>query len=103
VRDSAVQISLRGNADISTRDKLEAALDDVAVDGHKAVCLDLSGLDFIDVGSLRHLTTFAGNLRQNGCDVTTVGVPPFLRSVIRLLPWEAELGLASPDSHADHH
>jgi anti-anti-sigma factor len=94
VKGSVVWICIRGDADISTLGQLDAALDSIVLDDHKAVCMDLSDLSFIDVTSLRRLTTFAMHLRQNGRDVMTEGAPPILRKVIEILPGQDQLGLA---------
>ena len=93
VKGSELWIFISGDADISTLGHIDAALGSIVLDGLKAACIDLSGLGFVDVAALRRLTTFAMHLRQSGLDVKTVGAPPLLRRVARLVPAQELLGL----------
>lgn len=94
VKDSAVWIAIRGEADLSNLAQLDRALSSVVLNGHQAVRVDLSDLSFIDVAALRRLTVFARQLRERGCDVATSDATPLLRRVVRLLSGQDALGLA---------
>jgi anti-anti-sigma regulatory factor len=89
----AVQVIVRGEADRSNLDQLEAALAGVEVDGQRSVQIDVSDLDFFDAAALRRLAAFVRRMRQSGRDVTTRGAPPMLHAAARALAVEDELGL----------
>jgi anti-anti-sigma factor len=91
---SVLTLILRGEADIATVDRLEAALTRIEVDGTHAVHVDLTDLDFADVATLRHLMLFARRARSNGHQVTSGGAKPVLRKVANLLGGEDLLSLA---------
>lgn len=76
VKDSALWIALRGEADISNLDILDAALNGIALNGNPTVRVDLSDLSFMDLAALRRLTTFATQLRERGFEVVTQDTPP---------------------------
>jgi anti-anti-sigma regulatory factor len=78
-------ILLRGEADISTLDQLETALERVDLDGTRSVHLDVSELAFVDAATIRRLTVFAVRARQAGHHVDTCGAGPTFRMVARLL------------------
>ena len=88
-----MRICIRGEADISTLERLEAALDDVRLNGAKSVHLDLSELDFADAATLRRLTVFAIRAKETGHEVTTGGASPTLRTFAGLLGLGDHLGL----------
>jgi anti-anti-sigma regulatory factor len=88
-----VRVALLGEADISTLDRREAALDDVEVNGAKSVHLDLSELDFADAATIRRLTVFAIRAKETGYDVTTCGASPTFRMAATVLGVRDQLGL----------
>ena len=93
VNGPAVWISIRGEADISTLERLEAALDDIELNGAKSVRLDVTELAFADAATIRRLTIFAIRAKETGHDVETCGAGPTFRMVARLLGVRDHLGL----------
>jgi anti-anti-sigma factor len=93
-RGGVITITLRGEADIATVDRLGATLGQVEVEDARVVHVDLTELDFADVATLRQLMLFARRARSNGHQVTTGGAKPVLRKVTGLLGGEDTLGLA---------
>jgi anti-anti-sigma regulatory factor len=89
-----VTITLRGEADFATVERLEATLEQVELAGDRAVHVDLTELDFADVAILRQLMLFAQRARGRGHQVTTGGARPVLRKIAGLLGGEDTLGLA---------
>lgn len=91
--DRTASILLRGEADISTLDRLEGVLEQVELDGAESVQLDVTGLDFVDAATIRRLTAFAVRAKQTGHHVETRGAGPTFRMVARLLGVRHHLGL----------
>jgi anti-anti-sigma factor len=92
--DSVARVVLRGEADISTLEQLDAALDLAKLHRIRALQLQVSELTFADAAAIRRLTLFASQARQTGRRVETCGANPTLRKVARLLNVQGELGLA---------
>jgi anti-anti-sigma regulatory factor len=92
--DSVARVVLRGEADISTLERLDAALDLVKLHRTRALQLQMSELTFADAATIRRLTLFASHARQTGRRIETCGANPTLRTVARLLNVQDELGLA---------
>jgi anti-anti-sigma factor len=92
--EHSVRVVLHGEADIATLQRLETSLARVVLDHVKHVDLDLTGLDFADVSSLRQLATFAREAKQAGRSVRSRGARPILRKVARLMSVHDDLGLA---------
>ncbi len=93
INGPAVRITIRGEADVSTLERLEAALDDVELNGARSVTLDVTELGFADAATLRRLTVFAVRAKETGHDVTTCGASPTFRTVASLLGLRDHLGL----------
>jgi anti-anti-sigma regulatory factor len=89
-----VWVHLHGQADISTLGDLDAALEQVELDGARCVHLHLNDLDFADVATIRRLTAFARKATRAGHEVTTCGASPMLRKVAHLLRVHEDLGIA---------
>lgn len=89
----AVSISIRGEADIATLERLEAALEHVELNGAKSVHLDLCELDFADAATIRRLTAFAIRAKETGHDVETRGASPAFRMAALQLGVRDHLGL----------
>jgi anti-anti-sigma factor len=68
---AAVAIEIRGDLDMFTATRLDAALGTIAPD--PAVLIDLSECDYVDSAGLHVLRTFA---RERGPDRVTLIVPP---------------------------
>jgi anti-anti-sigma factor len=91
--ENVAWIVIQGEADTANLEELEAALTGIELDGQKAVHIDVSGLDFIDVPAFRRLISFAIKVRQSGHDVITRGAPPLLQEVAHILNVRDTLGL----------
>lgn len=78
---------------MSNLDELDTALSSIVLEGNQTVRVDLSDLRFIDLTALRRLTSFAVQLREGGCEVTTRGAPPLLHRVTQILPGPDQFGL----------
>jgi anti-anti-sigma factor len=98
---AALRIVLRGEADVTSLPDLRGALAGIALDGTREVDLDVSGLAFLDVAALRHLTLFARELGEGGRRLRTRGATPAVAHLIRLVGVDGDLGLdgtAGPDA-----
>ncbi|WP_405998273.1 STAS domain-containing protein [Streptomyces sp. NBC_00829] len=88
-------LRIEGVVDVRTHRHLRGALDVIApVDGD--LQLDLSGLEFLDLGGLRMLIGFA-RTRNPGHHVELTGLAPHLRKVISLVGWDDTPGLRLGD------
>ncbi len=65
-RAGGVQLTLRGELDLSTIEKVEQELSRVEADGHDLIVLDLSGLTFLDSTGLRTIVTADQRARRAG-------------------------------------
>ncbi len=65
-REGGVQLTLRGELDLSTIEKVEQELSRVEADGHDLIVLDLSGLTFLDSTGLRTIVTADQRARRAG-------------------------------------
>ncbi|MEV6399550.1 STAS domain-containing protein [Streptomyces sp. NPDC051907] len=84
-------LRIEGVVDVHTHRHLRTALDVIA-DDEGDVQLDLSRLEFLDLGGLRMLIAFA-RTRVAGSHVELAGLAPHLRNVIALVGWDATPGL----------
>ncbi|GHF49672.1 hypothetical protein GCM10010218_33820 [Streptomyces mashuensis] len=64
------------------------------------VCLELSRLEFLDLGGVRLLMTFARARAARHCTVELAGMPAHLRQVITLVGWDRTPGLRLGAAHA---
>ncbi len=64
------------------------------------VRLDMSGVDFLDLGGLRLLMTFARARAARHRTVELAGLPPHLARVITLVGWDRTPGLRLGAAHA---
>ncbi|HEX6248304.1 MAG TPA: STAS domain-containing protein [Nocardioidaceae bacterium] len=87
-------VRLHGEADIATLPHLAAALDGIELDGARCWYLDVTGLEFADVATLRQLATFARQVRRSGHEIRTCGANATLRKVASLLRVQDDLGLS---------
>jgi anti-anti-sigma factor len=92
--DGIAWIAIRGEADLASWPDLEAALSCAGLNGVRSAHLNLAGLTFADVGSLRRLAAFAGRVRQAGGYVDACGARPTVRKVTRMLGFHDLLGLS---------
>lgn len=79
-------LRVEGVVDAQSHRHLRTALDAVGqIDGD--IQLDLSGLEFLDLGGLRLLMEFARS-RAAGSRLELVGLAPHVREVISLVGWD---------------
>jgi anti-anti-sigma factor len=84
-------LRIEGVVDVHTHRHLRTALEMIeATDGD--VQLELSRLEFLDLGGLRMLIGFA-RTRDEGHHVELAGLAPHLRNVIALVGWDETPGL----------
>lgn len=93
--DQALWIFIRGEADLSNHQKIEAALSDVDLAGARRVNLALSDLRFCDVRTICSLLNFALEVRDQDCDVAVMDANPLVRLMTRLLAVDEELRFES--------
>ncbi|MBT2398009.1 STAS domain-containing protein [Streptomyces sp. ISL-100] len=92
-------LRVEGVVDVHGHQHLRTALEAVEqTDGD--VQLDLSGLEFLDLGGLRLLMAFARS-RAAGSQVELVGLAPHLREVISLVGWDETPGLRLGANHVN--
>ena len=85
-------LRIEGEVDATTAGELERVLAAAASRGHGDVHVDLSCLEFIDLGGLRALVATADGL-EGARSLVLRGVRPHLRRLIRLVGWEDTPGL----------
>ena len=83
-REGLVQVSLRGELDLSTVDKVEAELRRIEQDDAKLLVLDLSGLTFLDSTGLRLMVTADQRARKAGRRVAIVKGPETVHRVFTI-------------------
>lgn len=84
-----LSIGLVGDLDISTTGELERAIDDAG--GEARVCVDLSGLGFIDSTGLRVLLAAHADAREAGRELILRRGPERVQRVFRLARLEERL------------
>ncbi|MFB4267947.1 STAS domain-containing protein [Nonomuraea sp. GTA35] len=88
-------LRIEGELDRFTLPALRRALASLA-SGDRGFCVDLSGLEFIDVGCLRALVGAAATIHDDGCGghvLTLYSVPPQVRRLLELTGWHRTPGL----------
>ena len=83
-RDGAACVSLRGELDLSTVDKVEDALRRVERDEPSVVVLDLSALTFLDSTGLRTIVTADQRARRDDRRLVVVKGPETVHRVFTL-------------------
>ncbi|MEU7132583.1 MEDS domain-containing protein [Streptomyces sp. NPDC046261] len=92
-------LRIEGVVDADAHRRLRDALRSVAaVRGD--VRLEMSRVEFLDLGGLRLLMTFARARAARHATVELSGLPPHLRQVITLVGWDRTPGLRLGDVHA---
>ncbi|MFI6705419.1 STAS domain-containing protein [Nonomuraea sp. NPDC050478] len=87
-------LRIEGELDRSTLPALRRALAPLSSGGGD-FCVDLSGLEFIDVGCLRALVGTAAAIHDGSADhtLTLCSVPPQMRRLLELTGWHQTPGL----------
>ena len=83
-REGLVHVSLRGELDLSTVEKVEAELRRIEEDDAKLLVLDLSGLTFLDSTGLRLMVTADQRARKAGRRVAIVKGPETVHRVFTI-------------------
>lgn len=76
-------LSLRGDLDIATAEKLARSLSDIEGRGASVIVFDLSELDFIDSSGLRIIVAADAEARRSNRRVVVVEGPEAVRRVFR--------------------
>lgn len=84
-RDHATWITIRGEADVSNHELLQAALAAIKFNGIREVHLQLSELRFCDVRALSQLLMFGRGVRQSGRDVAVHDANHVIQTVAQLV------------------
>lgn len=83
-RDDLVQVSLRGELDLSTVERVEEELRQVEERTNKLIALDLSGLSFLDSTGLRLMVTADQRARKSGRRLAIVKGPETVHRVFTI-------------------
>lgn len=86
------RVILHGEVDFSRLDQLDAALEDVPLEGVRFLQLDLSQLVFADTAAVRRLVAFTAAARQAGHQVETLGATRSFHRVAAVLDVHHDLG-----------
>ena len=97
-RNGPVHISLRGELDLSTVDKVEDELRRVEASTPDVVVLDLSKLTFLDSTGLRCLVTADERARDEGRRVVIVRGPETVQRVFSITRLEERLEMVDDAS-----
>ena len=90
-RDGLVQVSLRGELDLSTADKVEDELRRIEDRADKLLVLDLSGLTFLDSTGLRLMVTADQRARKAGRRLALVKGPETVHRVFTITKLDERL------------
>jgi anti-anti-sigma factor len=100
--DHRIDLTLRGQADVSTQERMRSAFDRVDADGVKHLELRLHELDFCDVASAREIIDLAYAVRSNGGTVRVSETPnTVVHTMLVLLDVAGDLGLAPLNGQRD--
>lgn len=83
-RDSTAVLSLGGELDISTADKLEEAVRSARTNNPETVVLDLRGLTFMDSSGLRTLIETRKRLKEAGIRLMLVRGPEVVDKIFKI-------------------
>ena len=83
-RDGLVQVSLKGELDLSTVERVEEELRRVEDRADKLLVLDLSGLSFLDSTGLRLMVTADQRARKTGRRLAIVKGPDTVHRVFTI-------------------
>jgi anti-anti-sigma factor len=90
-REGLVQVSLRGELDLSTVEKVEDELRRIEHGADKPLVLDLSGLTFLDSTGLRLMVTADQRARKAGRRLTIVKGPETVHRVFTITKLDERL------------
>ena len=90
-------LRLRGELDVSSRDRLRRAISAALEHYPTVLVLDASGLDFIDCGGLSVLIWAHQRLAERGHQLIITGATPMVRRLLHVTGLDIYLGLISLD------
>ena len=93
--DGAVRLSLTGELDLSTVQKVEDELRRVEGEGAETVVLDLSSLSFLDSTGLRTIVTADQRARKSGRRLAIVKGPETVHRVFTITRLDERLDMVS--------
>ncbi|MFG3040602.1 STAS domain-containing protein [Streptomyces sp. NPDC048330] len=82
--DSTVVLSVRGELDMETADRLQEHLTDQLGQGRRHLVLDLSALDFMDSSGLNVLIRVVHKARAAGGDLYLTAPTPAVRRILEI-------------------
>ncbi len=97
-RDGVVQVSLRGELDISTTTRLEEDLERVEADEPSLIVIDLRGLVFMDSTGLRLLIATEERSRAAGRRLVLVRGNPLIQRVLKLTRLDDQIEMVDDPS-----
>ena len=89
--EGLVRVSLRGELDLSTVEKVEEELRRIEERGDKLLVLDLSGLTFLDSTGLRLMVTADQRARKSGRRLALVKGPDTVHRVFTITKLDERL------------
>lgn len=93
VTDSVVVLAMAGRVSAATCTTLAEALTEAGAGPHRAVVVDLSGIDYISSAGLRALEAGAGALRSRQRPLVVCGVGDVIRPVFDLAGSDERLAI----------
>ena len=100
-REGLVQVSLRGELDLSTVEKVEDELRRVEERAGKLLILDLSGLTFLDSTGLRLMVTADQRARKAGRRLAIVKGPETVHRVFTITKLDERLEMGDDATEAE--
>lgn len=98
-REGGVQLTLKGELDLSTIQKVEQELARVEAEGHELIVLDLGGLTFLDSTGLRTIVTADQRARRTGRRIVVRRGPDTVHRVFTITRLDERLEMVDdPDS-----
>ena len=94
-QDGAVRLSLTGELDLSTVQKVEDELRRVEGEGAETVVLDLSSLSFLDSTGLRTIVTADQRARKSGRRLAIVKGPETVHRVFTITRLDERLDMVN--------
>ena len=101
-REGLVHVSLRGELDLSTVDKVEGELRRVEPQTDKLLVLDLSGLTFLDSTGLRLMVTADQRARKAGRRLALVKGPDTVHRVFTITKLDERLQMVDDVKELEH-
>ena len=101
-REGLVRVSLRGELDLSTVEKVEEELRRIEERGDKLLVLDLSGLTFLDSTGLRLMVTADQRARKSGRRLALVKGPETVHRVFTITKLDERLQMVDDVEELEH-